>query len=178
MFQCDCPPENCAGRVELYVHGDRGAGDALARKFTPLIFRIVQRVLGSEGREEWEDASQAVLLHLFTNLGKWQQKCPFCKWVAVVAARRVIDLNRLHQVLPRLPDGDLADPRPGPSERDTFEAIEKTVAGFPAEWRCLWECWLQGATREEMAQRLGKSLRTIQYWLAEMLDQVRQALRE
>ena len=34
-----------------------------------------------------------------------------------------------------------------------------------------------GASRE-MAKRSGKSLRTIQYWLAEMLDQLRERLSE
>jgi DNA-directed RNA polymerase specialized sigma24 family protein len=32
--------------------------------------------------------------------------------------------------------------------------------------------------REEMAKRAGKSLRTVQYWLAEMLDQLRESLGE
>jgi RNA polymerase sigma factor (sigma-70 family) len=178
MFACDCPPDNCAGKVELYLLGDRCAGDALARKFTPLVFRIVQRVLGMGQREEWEDVTQAVLLHLFTNLGKWEQRCPFCKWLAVVVARRAIDLGRLCEPLPRLPSEEIADPRPLSPDRDLLEAIELTVAKFPEEWRKLWDGWMQGLTREEMAKKAGKSLRTIQYWLAEMLDQVRQALRE
>jgi len=178
MFACDCPPDNCAGKVELYLLGDRCAGDALARKFTPLVFRIVQRVLGTGQREEWEDVTQAVLLHLFTNLGKWEQRCPFCKWLAVVVARRAIDLGRLCEPLPRLPSEEIADPRPLSPDRDTLEAIELAVAKFPEEWRRLWDGWVQGMTREEMAKKAGKSLRTIQYWLAEMLDQVRQALRE
>src|SRR5947207_687953 len=108
MFQCDCPPDDCAGKVALYLVGDRCAGDALARKFTPLVFRIVPRGI----------------------------------------------------------------------DRDTLDAIEQTVARFPSEWRQLWEWWAQGLGREEMAHRAGKSLRTVQYWLAEMLDQVRAAVRD
>jgi RNA polymerase sigma factor (sigma-70 family) len=176
MFQCDCPPDNCAAKVELYLAGDRGAGDALARKFTPLVCRIVQRVVGTEQRAEWEDVSQAVLLHLFSNLGKWQQRCPFCKWLAVVVARRAIDLGRLIEPLPRLPSAEIADPHPPSPDRETIEQIEQTVATFPEDWRRLWEWWVQGVPREEMAHRTGKSLRTVQYWLAEMLDQVRRAL--
>jgi RNA polymerase sigma factor (sigma-70 family) len=176
MFACDCPPDDCAGKVALHLVGDRQAGDALARKFTPLVFRIVQRVLGPGQREEWEDVSQAVLLHLFRNLGKWQQKCPFCKWLAVVAARRAIDLSKLAAPLARLPSDEIADPRPACPDRDTLEAIEQTIAKFPPQWQQLWEWWVQGLGRDEMARKAGKSLRTIQYWLAEMLDQVRQAL--
>jgi hypothetical protein len=37
---------------------------------------------------------------------------------------------------------------------------------------------VQGEKREVMASKAGCSLRTIQYWLAEMLDQVRESLGE
>ena len=89
------------------------AGDALARKFTALVRSIVQRVLGPGRREEWDDACQAVFLRVFTNLGKWEERCPFCKWLAVVAARRAIDLCP-----PDRPDAAAAgrrDRRPAPA---------------------------------------------------------------
>ena len=178
MFQCDCPPEDCAGQVHSYLAGRREAGDELARKFAPLVRAVVIRVLGAARREEFDDACQTIFLRLFSNLHRWEQRCPFCKWLAVVVARRSIDLGRLSEPLPRLPSEEIADPRPLSPNRDTLEAIEMTVAQFPEDWRRLWEWWVQGLTREEMAQQAGKSLRTIQYWLAEMLDQVREALRE
>jgi RNA polymerase sigma factor (sigma-70 family) len=178
MFQCDCPPDDCAGRVSLYLAGDRMAGDELAGKFTPLVRSIVQRVLGPSRRAEWDDACQTIFLRLFTNLGKWGQRCPFCKWLAVVAARRAIDLGRLPDPMDRLPEDELADRRPAPPDRETLERIEQTVALFPPEWRVVWEDWVTGQSREEMAKRAGKSLRTIQYWLAEMLDQLREGLAE
>lgn len=178
MFQCDCPPDDCAAKVHQYLAGKRCAGDALARKFAPLVRSIVQRVLGPGRRGEWDDACQAIFLRLFSNLGKWEERCPFCKWLAVVAARRAIDLGRLPDPMARLPDSDIADPRPAAPDRETIERIEQTVARFPPEWRCVWEWWVQGMRRDEMARRSGKSLRTIQYWLAEMLDQLRECLAE
>ena len=178
MFVCDCPPDDCAAKVHLYLAGDRGAGDALACKFEALVRGIVQRVLGPGRREEWDDACQAIFLRLFTNLDKWEQRCPFCKWLAVVAARRAIDLSRLPDPLRRLPAGDLADTRPPAPDRETIERIEQAVARFPPEWRQVWDWWVQGMRREEMAKRAGKSLRTVQYWLAEMLDQLRECLAE
>jgi len=178
MFQCDCPPDNCAAKVQLYLAGDRGAGNALACKFTPLVRGIVQRVLGPGRREEWDDACQAIFLRVFGNLKKWEERCPFCKWLAVVAARRAIDLSRLPDPMRRLPLDDVADSRPQPPDRETIERIEQAVARFPPEWRRVWEGWMQGVRREEMARQAGKSLRTIQYWLAEMLDQLRECLAE
>jgi RNA polymerase sigma-70 factor (ECF subfamily) len=178
MFQCDCPPDNCAQKVKLYLAGDRSAGDDLVRKFTALVRSVVQRVLGNGRREEWDDACQAIFLRLFGNLDKWGERCPFCKWLAVVAARRAIDLARLADPMDRLPAAEIADPRPEPPAPDTLERIEQAVARFPPEWRELWGWWVQGVRRDEMARRCGKSLRTVQYRLAEMLDQVREALGE
>ena len=87
MFQCDCPPDDCAGKVERYLGGDQVAGNQLAEKFTGLVRSIVRRVLGPERREEHDDACQAVFLRVFSNLEQWGERCPFCKWLAVVAAR-------------------------------------------------------------------------------------------
>src|SRR3954452_10693578 len=151
MFQCDCPPDNCAEKVRLYLTGQRSAGDELVVKFTALVRSIVHRVLGPGRREEWDDACQAVFLRVFANLHRWEQRCPFCKWLAVVAARKAIDVNRLATTMERLPAAELADPRPPPPERDTIERIEQAVGRFPAEWRRAWELWKEGTPREEMA---------------------------
>src|SRR5262249_8971518 len=153
-------------------------GDELARKFTPLVRAVVARVLGPSRREDWDDACQAIFLRLFANLSRWEGKCPFCKWLAVVAARRAIDLARLSGPAGRVPLGQVAGARRAAPDAETVERIEAAVAGFPEEWRRVWEWWLAGERREEMARRAGKSLRTIQYWLAEMLDQLRESLGE
>jgi RNA polymerase sigma-70 factor (ECF subfamily) len=178
MFQCDCPPDDCAERVRLYLVGKREAGDALAQKFAPLVRGVVVRVLGGGRRGEWDDACQTIFLRLFSNLHRWEQRCPFCKWLAVVAARRAIDLGRLPAPVTSFPLELVPDNRPGPPDAETMERLERTVARFPEEWRRVWDGWAQGEKREELARRAGKSLRTVQYWLAEMLDQVREALGE
>lgn len=178
MFQCDCPPDNCAEKVRLFLGGQRSAGDNLASKFQGLVRSIVQRVLGPGRREEWDDACQAIFLRVFANLNRWEQRCPFCKWLAVVAARRAIDVGRLPCAMERLPAAELADPRSEPPDRETIERIEQAVTRFPPEWRRAWELWKEGTSREDMAKTLGKSVRTVQYWLAEMFDQLRECLAE
>jgi RNA polymerase sigma factor (sigma-70 family) len=178
MFRCDCPPDNCEEKVKLYQLGHRASGDALAEKFDGLIHSIVQRVLGPGRREEWDDACQAIFLRIFGNLHKWDNRCPFCKWLAVVAARRAIDQCRLAEPTVQLPDTDITDPRPAPPDPETIERIERVVARFPPEWRLIWDMWIQGVRRDEMARQTSKSLRTIQYWLAEMLDQVREGIAD
>lgn len=178
MFLCDCPPDDCAEKVRRFLAGERAAGDELVTKFTALVRSVVQRVLGPGRREEWDDACQAIFLRVFANLERWEQRCPFCKWLAVVAARRAIDMARLPSLMERLPDTELADPRPPPPDAETIERIEETVQRFPPEWQRVWELYREGRSREEMAQTVGKSVRTIHYWLAEMFEQLRESLGE
>jgi RNA polymerase sigma-70 factor (ECF subfamily) len=164
--------------VTAFLAGDRAAGDALVEKFTPLVRAVVAKVLGPGRREEYDDACQTIFLRLFTNLQRWEGRCPFCKWLAVVAARRAIDLGRLSSLETRFPLDQVADSRPAPPDVETIERIEEVVRRFPPEWRQVWDWWVQGEKREDMAKKAGRSLRTIQYWLAEMLDQVRESLGE
>lgn len=178
MFQCDCPPDNCAEKVRLFLLGERAAGNALVRKFEALVRSVVQRVLGPGRREEWDDACQAIFLRVFAHLDRWEQRCPFCKWLAVVAARRAIDISRLPSLMERLPEGELADRRPPPPDVETIERIEQAAARFAPEWRLVWELYREGKSREEMARAAGKSVRTIHYWLAEMFEQLREGLGE
>src|SRR5262249_28789044 len=142
MFECDCPPDDCAGRVAAFLDGDRTAGDDLARKFTPLVRAVVARVLGPGHREEYDDASQTIFLRIFPNLARGEGRCPFCKWLAVVAARRAIGLGRLPSPESRFPLEQVPDQRPEPPDRETIERIEQVVRRFPNEWRQVWEWWV------------------------------------
>src|SRR5262245_26189496 len=177
MFECDCPPYDCAARVAAYLAGDRSAGDELARKFTGLVRAIVQRTLDTTNQAEIDDASQAIFLRLFSRLEAWEQRCPFCRWLAVVAARRAIAYARpSNEPLP-LPLFDVVEPT-GERDAETVAAIEQVVASWPPERRQLFEWLAQGVDRDEMARRLGKSVRTIQYWLAGIRDELEECLPE
>jgi RNA polymerase sigma factor (sigma-70 family) len=157
--------------VRRYLAGDRGAGDELAQKFTPLVRALVRRVLGSQRRNDWDDACQTVFLRVFERLDRWQARCPFCKWLAVVAARRAIDARDPHPI-EGLPPGEIADPRPPPLSSETVARFERALADLPPEWRRAYDLDLVGATRKEIARAEGKSVRTIQYWLEAVRDRL------
>jgi RNA polymerase sigma factor (sigma-70 family) len=160
------------------LSGDRQAGDDVYRKFRPLVWAIVTRVLGPTRRDEWEDACQAIFVRLLERLKNWEERCRFCHWLAVVAARRAIDFQRQRALL-LLPDPEgVPAPCPAKLDADTSERLRCRVAGFPAEWRDVWELHLVGVHHDEIARRVGKARRTVQYWLAEMREQLRQCLDE
>src|SRR5262249_10080181 len=146
----DCPPDDCAARVRRYLAGDRCSGDELALKFTPLVRAIVKRVLGHRYRGEGEEACQDIFLRVFDRLHQWEARCPFCKWLAVVATRRAIDVARDPHPTQRLPPGEIADPRPPPFSSETIASLERVLADLPPEWRRAYEWAIEGVTREEI----------------------------
>jgi RNA polymerase sigma factor (sigma-70 family) len=165
---CDCPPYDCAGRVAAYLGGDRNAGSELILRFRPLVLRIVQRVLTTRFAEEWDDATQVVLLHVLQRLHTWRGDCPFCKFLAVVVARKTIDYRRALDGMPPLP-ADVSDPRqldPRDSLFDLRECVEGKLGRMPDRWARAWNLYVDGATATEAAKELGVSVRTFHYWLA------------
>jgi RNA polymerase sigma factor (sigma-70 family) len=176
MVTCECPPRDCAGLVSRFLAGDRTAGDELARTFKPLVWTIVQRVLGSTRRESWEDATQAVFLKLFSNLRKWQKRCPFCKFVAVVAARHCIDVVRCEKQIAPLPSAEPVDHRAAPVSDALVSRLECVLATFPQTWQLAWRLHCEGVAGQEIAARVDRSSRTVRLWLATIRDRLTQCL--
>jgi DNA-directed RNA polymerase specialized sigma24 family protein len=162
MIVCQCPPRDCAELVRRFLGGDQGAGDELARRFTPLVRGIVRHVLGVSRREQYEDATQAVFLHLFRRLPRWGQTGPFCHWLAVVATHRAVDCRLPPEPVVPLPPDPIAAPS---VSGDVIRCMRERVARWPAERQKLFEMLLEEVPREEMAARLGVSVRTVGYRL-------------
>jgi len=157
--------------------GDRDAGDDLARKFNPLVRAIVRRVLSADHHADWDDACQEVLLRVFQRLDRWEARCPFCKWLAVVAARRAIDARDPHPNR-GLPPGPIVDPRPAPLSSGTIDRVKCALDNLDPERRRAYDLAIEGATRKEIAQTMGKSVRTIDNWLAAVRDELLTCLWE
>jgi RNA polymerase sigma factor (sigma-70 family) len=134
-------------------------------------------VLGPQHRGDWDDVCQDIFLRMFERLDRWHATCPFCKWLAVVVVRRAIDARDPH-LTQSLPPVEIADPRPPPLSPATIASLERTLANLPPEWHQAYDMDVQGATREEIARVLGKSVRTIQYWLAAVRDRLLLCLPE
>src|SRR5262249_53338597 len=148
-------------------------------KFLPLVRAIVARVLGAERSSEWEDACQAIFLRLFEQAASWEGQCPFCKWLAVVAARRAVDFRRRRGFWELAGPEKVPEPNPTPPDRtEEIERVRRKVATFPESWRQVWEMHVEGVNHEEIAGRVGVSRRTVQYWLAEMRERLRPCVEE
>lgn len=155
--------------VQRFRAGDRDAGNQLALMLIPLIGCVVGRVLGPGRSSDWEDACQAVWIRVLERLHTWRAECPLRGWVAVVAGRRALDIRQKRWPL-TLPGDILAEfPKTKPETDSVLaECIRLTMESFPADRRQVLDLDLDGVRHDEIAQRMGKSRRTIQYWLESM----------
>jgi RNA polymerase sigma factor (sigma-70 family) len=160
--------------VRQYVAGNRGAGDELVRKFTPLVRTIAQRVLGPGGRDTLDDACQVAFLKVFVTIETWEGRCPFCDWLAVVTTRRMLDQVRSARAsvpmvgLPR----DIVDPHPHTVAPEKLECVERVVARLSPEWKLAYQLAIDGEDRSAIARAVGRSVRTVHYWLATIRDEL------
>lgn len=180
MAGCDCPPQDCAESQRNALAGDGRATAELIRKFTPLVGAVTRRVLGEGLHAEWDDARQEALLSIFRGLNRWSGRAPFCKWVAVVAARRAITYKqyaRRHRERsrPLAPDAE-PDPRPLTLTQGIKECIEQSFERLPEEHRRIYDLMIEGKKREEIAEALGLSVRSVYSRVMTVREQLRHCL--
>ena len=166
--------------LERYRAGDRKAGNELSAKLIPMVRRVVVRVLGPSRSMDWDDVCQESLLRVLAKLHLWRGDCPLVNWAAVVAARVAISSMRVRWPLPIASDDDIltshSDRSTSPARaaclKDSLECLNRKLAEFDSNWQQVLKLHGEGVDHSEIGRCVGKSRRTIQYWLAKMYEQL------
>ena len=162
-----------AALVERVLRGDSVAEHDLYERLKPTVWMSVTRVLGPGRGGEWEDACQIAFLRLFDKLYTWRREASLATFAAVVATRVAIDMVRSPPPFPLAPDNPVfvnrVDNDPDPA---VLDCLKHKFAGFSPAWRMALKLKSDGLGTREIADRLAKSIRTIQSWVQEMYDQM------
>ncbi|MCI0463448.1 MAG: sigma-70 family RNA polymerase sigma factor [Gemmataceae bacterium] len=146
-------------------HGEQAAFETLVRRHGSAVLRVCRTILHDE--HATEDAFQATFLVLVkkaATLRRQELLGPWLRGVASrVAARARVDAAR------RLNREAHAQARPAPDPvadagtRELCALLEEEVERLPGRCREAFRlCYLEGLTRDQAAQRLGWSVRTLQ----------------
>jgi RNA polymerase sigma factor (sigma-70 family) len=158
---------------------DEGAFASLMRRHGPMVLRVCRRVL-PHGPDA-EDAFQATFLTLARKAGAVPWHDSAAGWLYGVArntARRARDAaaRRAHRER-RAPARACADPLAEMSARELLGALDEELSRLPQQYRePLVLCYLEGAPRDEAAQRLGCPLGTLKGRLERGKERLRAAL--
>jgi RNA polymerase sigma factor (sigma-70 family) len=161
------------------AHRDEAAFAALVRRHGAMVLAAGRRVLGNA--HDAEDVCQAAFLLLATKAASRQWQPSVASWLhrtayllalraRTAAARRA---RREAGVLPPPPANPLAEV----SGQELLAALDEELLALPEALRApLVLCYLQGATRDEAAQRLGCPLTTLKNRLERGRERLRAAL--
>ncbi len=144
---------------------EEAAFSALVERHGPMVLRVCQRVL--QDRHAAEDAFQATFLVLVRKAGAIRKRQLLANWLYGVAYRIAIRAkvdaakrrNREERGEPKSP----TDPVAEVTGRELCALLDEELNRLPERYRAPFQlCYLEGLTRDQVAQQLGWSLRTLQ----------------
>ncbi|KRB83098.1 RNA polymerase subunit sigma-24 [Sphingomonas sp. Root710] len=151
------------------AHGDRAAFARFYQRTSAKLFGVVLRILPE--RSLAEDAMQDAYAKIWRNAAGYDPRrgSPIT-WAATIARNVAIDLRRREHPGGRQRDDDfdfdaMSDPAAGASAEE-MAALRACLDRLDPDQRALiLAAYLNGESREELAERLGHPTGTIKSWL-------------
>jgi RNA polymerase sigma factor (sigma-70 family) len=162
--------------LEQYLsRRDQGAFAALVRRYGGLVFRVCQGVLSN--RQDAQDAFQATFVVLARSGASIRRRDSLSSWLYGVAHRLACKARsqslRRREILPANRPASL-DPAEDVALRELTAILQEELVRLPDKYRSpLVLCCLEGASRDEAAQRLGWTLAQVK----DRLERGRELLR-
>jgi RNA polymerase sigma factor (sigma-70 family) len=157
-----------------FAGGDEGAFAELVRRHGPMVLGVCERVLGN--RDDAEDAYQSTFLELARQAGRGDWRESVSGWLHDVAWRTA---NRLRTEAARRRRRERLAAALPPAEPpgEWPEVLDDEVRRLPPATReAVLCCYFQGLTRQQAADKLGWSLRTLERRLEEGKRRLRERL--
>ena len=170
------PPLGAQDLVDRARAGDRGALEALLRKYQPLALQFVRRAHRRGQPADWEDILQRVLIVVSRNITKFEARSSFTTWLHAICTR----VAKEHRRPPRGPvcelsfcdeEGELlreeaADPAPSPelvAESAELAAHVRSLVDrlSPKKRTVLVLHDLEGVSPKEIAKLVGAPVLTV-----------------
>jgi RNA polymerase sigma-70 factor (ECF subfamily) len=165
-------PSDDAALVNAAKQGDAAAFEALVKRHTEMIFRIVLHIAGS--REDAEDIVQEAFIKAYTHLHNFEERSLFSTWLTRIAVNQALMKLRSSRRAPvvAIDDGSdeswpladrIADWRPDPeqlySRAQLNGILREAFASLPDSYRVvfLWRD-IEGLSIVETAGLLGLSI--------------------
>jgi RNA polymerase sigma factor (sigma-70 family) len=149
--------------LEGYVRsGDADAFARLVERHGPMVLGVCRRVLGASA--DVEDAFQATFLSLARQARSIRDRDRLAAWVHRVAVRiaRKVRSRAAPPPADEPPRRSSDDPAANAAWREVCQVLDEELMRLPEALRApLVLCYLDGATRDEAAGRLGWSLSTL-----------------
>ena len=176
-------PEHIARDLQRVANGDRAAFERVYNATSAKLFGIVYRIL--RGREAAEDILQDVYVKIWQQAGRFiPERASPITWMATIARNRALDEVRRRQLDISGNDDEFmtaADPSLSPETRteinEEYRRFERCLDELDTQrGDVVKQAYLDGFSRQELAERFGQPIGTIKTWLHRGLKQLRDCL--
>jgi RNA polymerase sigma-70 factor (ECF subfamily) len=190
--------ESCTGlddaelvrrQLRLTAEDDRRAYAELVRRYGRLVYGECRGFLYRVGVRRAQDAAdlaQETLLRGLRDLATLRDPARFADWVCGIAlnvcrnwvSNRNNQMKTLSALGPCADDGAGSPPRgsPAPDTRDDLLDLAEAMARLPENWRRALLLRLEGHSYQEIARALGIKPPTVNAWLTQARNLLRQRL--
>ncbi len=159
-----------------WARGSDAAGELLARRYMPSIYRLCLRMLGRAA--DAEDATQETFINLCRRRSEATKVQDAGAWLATIAVNVCRNLRSRRR---EFPSAEVAPPeaeQPPLGERGDSEAIAKAVEELPDDYRVpLLLKFQQGLSGPAIAARLGISQEALRVRVHRGLNAIRSRFR-
>jgi RNA polymerase sigma factor (sigma-70 family) len=168
--------------VAEFLTGREGSEPALRvlmERHGPMVLTVCRRILGDD--DAAEDAFQATFLVLVRKAGSLRGRGALSNWIYGVAlrvARKERTRTVRRRVVERRAGAGLPDrPDEGPELMELRSVIDEEIARLPERYRApVVLCYLEGLRHEDVAQRLGCPVGTVESRLSRARERLRARL--
>lgn len=174
-----------ADKLAGVARGDREAFAGLYDATAPKLFGIVLRIV--RDRQIAEDVVQDAYLKIWENASRYSPEAGHpLSWMISISRNRAIDIvrRRGEVQMPVTDDGPeweatIAEPRDREAEFIDADRLSHCLEGLEAtQRRCFVDAYLEGFSREELAERYERPVNTIKTWLHRSANTLRTCLGE
>lgn len=176
-------PADLADLLARVARADRPAFEALYRATSAKLFGVILRIL--HDRALAEDVLQEAFVRIWENASRFDpSRASPITWMAVIARNRAIDEARRRT--PRRGDDNgaldrVVDPTPSPArqaeDREALARLQRCLDGLDGERAAMIRlAYLDGLSRQELADRYRQPVGTVKTWLRRGLQQLRDCM--
>ncbi len=176
-------PSDLVSLMDRVAAGDRAAFKQLYGATSPKLFGIVLRIL--RRRDLAEEVLQEVYVKVWQRAGDFEAaRASPVTWMATIARNSALDVarRRSHVPIDEAPEAlQVSDPaRPALEQLELgqeLQRLNRCIDGLAPDRREMVRlAYLNGLSREELAQRFGHPAGTIKTWLHRSLKQLKDCL--
>lgn len=176
-------PVELSGLLKRVSNGDRAAFADIYAAVAPKLYGTVIRIL--RRRDVAEDVLQDVFVKIWQHAATYDaERASPVTWMSTIARNAALDAvrKRGHVPIDDAPEAlQVADPAPAASVTvelsEELSRLNRCIDGLePDRQHLVRLAYIQGLSREELAERLGHPTGTIKTWLHRSLKQLKECL--